>query len=204
LKIAILNLYTENIKEFAELSSAVNEKYAQIHNYDLKVCKVILDKSRPPAWSKIKLLQLWMLNSNYDWLWWIDSDAVITNLSIKLESIISLATDEFIIISKNPDIINSGSFLIKNSEKSKKFLSDVYNRKDCINHPWWEQQAMIKVLEREEYKNGAKYISQHSLNSMPDVWKKEDFIMHMPGKFKTLRLRNIKKFYKRNFNEKDK
>jgi len=193
IKIGIANLFTPNIINFALPSYEVTRIYAAKHNYGFVSESKILDETRPPAWSKIKLIQ--RMIEDYDWVWWLDADAVITKLDKKLESIIEQAGEEdFLIISKDTNQINSGSFFIRNCHIATEFLTEVYGREDCIHHIWWEQQAMIKVLEQEKYSSKVKVLDQHEFNSMPDVWKEGDFVVHMPGKYKGMREKLINKW----------
>lgn len=58
--------------------------YARKHGYDL-----IFDfEGEGGTYCKIDMLQREIRTQNYDWLWWIDYDTLITNYTVKLEDII--------------------------------------------------------------------------------------------------------------------
>ena len=52
---------------------------------------------------------------------------------------------------------NSGSFLIRNSDWGKKFLDDVWNKKEYIYHNYWENAAIIDLLGYKEVMYFNKY-----------------------------------------------
>ena len=85
-KIAVVTLYTDNIRELAELTYNSKKTYCDTWGYDVISECGTLDPERPPAWSKILLLR--KLLDSYDWLYWIDADALIMNPETRLEDII--------------------------------------------------------------------------------------------------------------------
>jgi mannan polymerase II complex MNN10 subunit len=56
------------------------------------------------VWHKLNMIEYLVRTGDYDWIWWIDYDTVITNTTIKLEDIIAeaLHSDEV----ANPDNIH--------------------------------------------------------------------------------------------------
>lgn len=58
--------------------------YAQRHGYDLK-----LDiEGFSGYWHKIDMVENIISEGEYDWIWWIDFDTLITNTTVRLEDII--------------------------------------------------------------------------------------------------------------------
>ncbi len=86
MKLAILTLFTNNIKEYGILSVKNKRKYAKLYGYDLIVCKKILNTNRAVAWGKIIMIKKFL--HDYDWVFWTDADSLIMNMNISLESII--------------------------------------------------------------------------------------------------------------------
>lgn len=64
--------------------------YAKKHGYDLFV-DYEQDNKRGLMWHKFEMVQQVVNTSNYDWVWWMDFDTLITNTNTKLESIIGEA-----------------------------------------------------------------------------------------------------------------
>ena len=179
-KIAILTMQIgENYIKTTHLGIVNKENYCQKHNYDFINNQENLDTTRPIPWSKILLINKHL--PFYDWVFWTDADSLIMNYNIQLESLIDLNYD--IVISKDTNGLNSGNFLIKNSEWSLTFLSQVYNLTQFINNPWWEQAAIMYQLKsnNSDYNKHVKYINQNLLNSYVKTFKKGDFIIHFPN-----------------------
>ena len=181
LKIGIVSLYDKNYKHIGIYSDLNKKKYAAKHKYNLILYHKTLDKMRPTAWSKIRALQLHL--NHYDWLMWTDADSLIMNSNIKLESLID-PTYDLIISCQADGTINTGSFIIKNSNWSRALLKKIYDQTECIHHPWWEQQALIYLLDNyHELYDHIKIVPQRTMNSHPfhagGEYKTGDFIIHM-------------------------
>ena len=83
----MLSFATEDIRSYAEPIFQNNKIYCEKHGYDWVEHWKIKDESRPPSWSKI-LYILDELNNEYDWIFWIDSDAIIMDEYVELEEFI--------------------------------------------------------------------------------------------------------------------
>ena len=189
MKILVLTLSTPNILEYSKYTSAINKKYCKTHSYDFINYTHTLDDTRHPAWSKIKAIQKHI--NNYDWIMWIDADAIFLNQNIKIESLLD---EEYnVIISKDVwKNINSGAFLIKGkTEWSSYFLSEVYNQIQFIDHDWWEQASIMHLYDiNEEISKKIKLIHYSNINTV-DYFKRNncanayinysinDFVLHL-------------------------
>ncbi|MBA3721550.1 MAG: class I SAM-dependent methyltransferase [Parachlamydiaceae bacterium] len=172
------------------VSSGIENKrlYCQQHGYDFICGEEILDYTRPIPWSKIQIILKTMENPSYKWIFWTDADAVIMNHGIQLEDLID---DKYnFIVSRDPNNYNTGHFLIKNCEWSREFLKQIYSHTECIDHEWWEQQAVILELEtKPELHSLTKVIPQRLFNSYPKsiydsltaTYQTGDFIIHFAG-----------------------
>lgn len=188
-KIAIISLAVGEEYQKAVLPGYHNKKeYCKEHGYDFFYVTETLDSSRDIPWSKIPLAQ--KVLPQYDWVFWSDADSLIMNPAIKLEELI----DEryFLIICKQSDgkTINSGEFLIKNTPLSFDFLKEVY-KPEYKNLGFWEQGAVNKVLEKENYSKKTLFLHQRAMNSIwGELWGETtrhvhyhtgDFILHFMG-----------------------
>jgi hypothetical protein len=186
----------EEYKKSIELCLKSHKKYCEKHNYDYITDETIFDDTRHPSWSKIKLIQKYL--PNYEYLLWIDADAMITNYDIVAESLLS---DKFLLISSDWNGINAGVFIIRNDPMSFDFLDDVWNNyKGDVTDGWWEQNAIQYFAETEKYKphievlDGEKrkllnsydkeHTIKHSWKPNQSYWTEGDFIIHFPGKVK--------------------
>ena len=73
MRIAIVTLYTDDIRSYATMSERNKRSYAARHGYDFFAYSRALDESRPPAWSKIPAILAHL--PEYDWVFWTDADS---------------------------------------------------------------------------------------------------------------------------------
>ena len=147
-------------------------------------------------WCKIYLV-LQLLNTNkYDYIMWLDSDTIIKNPNIELNSIINnYHSDIFIGHDKNNylTILNAGVFIIKNSDIGKTFLKDCiksFNKKKCLetnlgklNGMWagiCYEQGIMNLLIINKYYNHTTLLPDYLINNSYEC-KNEVFIMHLYG-----------------------
>ena len=216
-KIAIVSLFDDNYKDLANISIPNKIEYASKHGYDLFYFDTEIDKSRPPQWSKIKAVE-YLLN-DYEWVWWIDIDALVINMDIKLEEIIDNNYD--IIFTENKySVISNGSSFYKNSNLSKKFLHECYTlnreilRDVNVNVFDHEQQPMRKLYQHDlEYNKKIKLIPERVCNSYwytynqsvlqyypnwnneENIYKDGDFVVNFCGRTKEERIDIMKNFF---------
>jgi galactosyl transferase GMA12/MNN10 family len=111
-------------------------QYAQKHGYVAVDQSVLLDPSRPPAWSKIRAVQDMFSAKKYscEWVLWLDADTVIMNSSIPLESILPHVNEnvDLVVTADRRFTANSGVWLIRNSLWSHQFLNDWWNLKSFV------------------------------------------------------------------------
>jgi len=165
------------------------ESYCNKHNYQCVLEDNILDDSRAPAWSKIKLLQREMKsNPDIPLIVWIDDDILITNKDIKFEKLIERYPFENILISEEVyGPFNTGMLVVKNNEESYNYLDHIWNLCEKYpkykSEPNWEQEIFIR-----DYNNNKKNIKTipykiiQSFHRMQNKdWKIGDFSCHFTG-----------------------
>lgn len=174
-RFAILSHYTtdeENLG-FIDLATKNHQKYARLHNYDYffrngTITKKYFDpkgKNRTFQlglyWQKIEATrELLAMKKNgknvYDYVLWIDADAIFTNIFLSLEEIINRAPkDAFFIVADDPSAlarnihhscINTGVYIIKNSSQGRNFIDTVDKSFEIYKSlDWPEQLAMGDV-----------------------------------------------------------
>lgn len=127
------------------LTSKSKADYCQRHGYGFRAYKQGWDKSRPKSWSKLLFIRDTL--RSYEWVFWIDADAAITNQTVPLGFFIQ--KDEEMVICKVQNLatmdehrhLNCGVFLLKAGKFAESLLEALWGQTDCINHPWWEQKA---------------------------------------------------------------
>ena len=181
-KIAIISLYDNGYTSIGKYSDWNKKAYAKKHGYDLYLHHELLDFSRPPAWSKIPAIEQHL--NDHEWIYWSDADSLIMNDTIKLESLIDNNYD--LVITKEMagwQSINTGSFLIRNCDWSRKLLRDIYNQPEFIHNVTWEQAAFMNLLKINPSLNARiKILHQKVMNSGPiGIYRPGDFVIHFYG-----------------------
>jgi hypothetical protein len=177
------------------LSKALDSKrkYAEKQGYTyIQGGEEFWNRDRPIAWSKVPFL-LHHLNKLPDgeFIWLSDGDVYITNHNIRIEDhIMPLLKDKDLLITHDAcGHINSGNLLMRNSPWLRDYWKRVWEEEDCIYHIWWENAAMIKLMQRnandrehievtKEHKKFNAFIM--GLPGEP-LWEPGDFLVHFAG-----------------------
>lgn len=131
---------------------ANKDSYASRHNYSYIDASLLLDANRPPSWSKILAVRHYL--KDYDWILWIDADTLITNPSIRIESLLPRDRELDLIITKDQTGYNAGMWLLRNSAWSLKFLDR-----------WWAMDSFIRRRPGDT-KSGDNDALKHLLGKM--------------------------------------
>lgn len=133
--------------------------YAEKHGYDFIDATYVLDRRRPPSWSKILAVRTHL--PHYDWMFWNDADSLVTNPDITLEDILYSIVGNMeyekmphFILTKDVTGVNAGMFFLYNSEWSKGFLD-----------LWWNQTSFIRPFGQS--KSGDNDALKHLIQNMP-------------------------------------
>jgi len=181
------------------LQSKIN--YTKKHGYEYILGdEQFWDRTRPIPWSKIPFLLHVLNNSDEnDYIFLSDADVYITNMDIKIE-------DHIIpLLPKNKDLlmtidscghINDGNILIRNTAWSRDFWKRVSEQTDLLYHPWWENAAVIKLLElnpsdfsKTEITNKCRLFNAY-IQGLPNqpLWLPGDFLVHFAGIYDVKRM----------------
>ena len=176
------------------------EKYIKLHNQNIKKYVEKYDYkyifynkcNENNYWCKIYMVLDALQTDKYDYVMWMDSDTIIKDFNIDIGDVINMySSDIYVGSDNNPkyDIINSGVFIIKNSDIGKNFLKDCVNfiPEVCINKDGslkgdWAascyEQGTMNILIADNY---SKYttILKNSLIFNYNVCLNEVFIMHL-------------------------
>lgn len=138
-EIAIISFADDRFAAFREVSWPRQHAYAMRHGYAWRGYTV-RKTNRPASWNKILLIDEAI--REFTVVWWMDADAAPANPDVPLPDIsadLAMAQDE--------NGYNCGVIACRANEKVKAFLHAVWLQEDCVNHRWWEQAAMHRVLE---------------------------------------------------------
>lgn len=185
--IAMIMNWDADYQQIADLVSDNRSDYAQRHGYQLHISHYA------GSWGKLDaILDAW---DTADWLWWLDTDAAITNPDQRLEDLIgepraSATGSPSVILTTDRNGLNAGSMLIRTTPEVLAILEDLRARRADFDSQskWWEQTGLAYLF----WKINAlvKVIPQRTMNSYPlspglveppACWEPGDFVMHCAG-----------------------
>ena len=188
------------------LKKALESKriYANKHDYKyIEANEESWDRTRPVAWSKVDLV-LTYLNKLPDGelVWLSDADVLITNMDLKVEEhVLPLLPKEkdLLFIYDACHHLNSGNVLMRNSPWLRDFWTRVNNRTEFTYHIWWENMAMIKIMEENKKdQDKIQITNKHKLFNayimgLPDepLWEQGDFLVHFAGIYDSDKMRRF-------------
>ncbi|KAI1301147.1 hypothetical protein EDD11_005795 [Mortierella claussenii] len=185
-------IYVDMCMAEASLPSAENKRlYASKHGYDFvaRAAEFAQEefRGRRLVWGKIGAIQ--KVLPYYEWLFWMDMDAVVANMDQDLRDIIRQAeersqTDEEIslIVAKpvRDKMLNAGVMLIKNTDWTRRFFNEVQTKVDWYSRSSYEQAAIWEVMNDPKWASGVYLFDKddHTMNTFPKNYNEKDFIIH--------------------------
>ncbi|KAF9901497.1 hypothetical protein EC991_006072 [Linnemannia zychae] len=185
-------IYNDMCMAEASLPSAENKRaYADKHGYDFvaRAAEFAQEehRGRRAVWGKIGAIQ--KVLPHYQWLFWMDMDAVIADLDKDLRTIIQAAEaksingEEISLIVARPNrdkMLNAGVMLIKNTEWSRNFFNEVQTRAAWFMKSSYEQAAIWEVMSEAKWSSGVYLYDgdDHTMNTFPKLYAEGDFVIH--------------------------
>jgi hypothetical protein len=190
----------ENYTRAVEPATRTKVDYCRKHGYNFAV----LDApprlfGRPLSWLKIPLI-FHLLQAGHQAVFALDADALVTNPEIALEPFFSRLekSGRHLMIAEDFQMINAGSFFIRQTWQSLTLLALIFETDAEIGHHWWENQALVALLEENPDVRSLIQLELDSrqFNSMimegdlaPESekelaahgWRPGDFICHLAG-----------------------
>ena len=146
-KLLLMGASGESHIRCLQLSSLVAKCYAEKHGYDFCVVNSkrweVEARGRPLAWAKIPLI--FSKLQEYDSVFWLDCDCIIIDDSVDISE--QIPENKLLSLAFDDNGLNSGCFFIKKHEQTLRLLNTVWGCTYCINHPWWEQKALMDIVE---------------------------------------------------------
>lgn len=164
LKICCFMWYDDKIKNYGDINFQITKMYCDKYGYDIIKSNERRYSSRPPHWERLPL----MLQNidKYDYMIWLDADAFFYINSPPITNVINAHPDKLLFLSGDVDephsghgassIINSGFFIVKCNDESKKILTewaysdDLYKNRysHLLNgvHYLYNDQGVIRLM----------------------------------------------------------
>lgn len=168
--------------------------YCNKHGYEFIIGnEQFWDRNRPIAWSKVPfLLSVLEQCEENEILFLSDADVYITNMNLRIEEHIVpllLENKDLLMTIDSCGNINDGNILMRNTPWLRDFWKRVYTQTDLIYHIWWENAAVIRLLEEnksdlEKIQITSKYKRFNAyIQGIPgaSLWEPGDFLVHFAG-----------------------
>jgi len=165
-KICILTSYTDHIRwdnygkcDYGDFSSLNHHEYSNKHGYSY-IKEIVKNDDYldwHPTWIKIDVIKKYL--PLYDYVVWIDADAVFVNQDIRIEDMITDNVDlvipklEVDRVSGNMWTHTTTGFMIwKNSEWSNNLLTKLWDEPNQFKFEFFHEQSRLDELIYENFK----------------------------------------------------
>lgn len=116
-----------NKKDWVKFAIQNHKDYSNRHSYTY-ILRNLPKTNREPIWEKMDLIKQTIISNKYDYIFWMDTDSIFTNFTIKIEDIINNAGGKYnFLFSGDTNIINSGHFIFKSCIWSSKELEKIWD-----------------------------------------------------------------------------
>jgi hypothetical protein len=203
MNVCVVMFYDNNIKNYGEINYEINKKYCEKYKLEIILSNKKKLENRHSAWERLPLLLDNILK--FDYLIWIDADAFFYNDANNIVDIINAHRDVNFIFSNDigDNNINTGVFIVKNSQYSIDFLSRWLYDEDLYNNNrfpyWWDQGVLIDMINKNILNIQQHYVSfqygflQHFHEH--DKLINKTYIRHFAGVDHQKRYIESKKYY---------
>lgn len=179
--ICILTSYTNNIRwndygkcDYGDFASQNHLEYANKHGYSY-IKKIVDDNNYQdwhPTWIKIDVIKTYL--KLFDYVVWIDADAVFYNQDITIEDLIEENIDLILPkleIDRNSDIMwthtTTGFMIWKNSQWSFKILNELWEKPNQFRFDFFHEQSRLDELIYQKFTlNGGQNILNKEINDL--------------------------------------
>jgi hypothetical protein len=190
------------------LAPALKSKrdYADKHGYPyVQRGEEFWDRTRPIPWSKVGfVLHVLSRLPDGEFVFLSDADVLITNPDLRLEDqVVPLlpAEKDLLMTIDACGHINSGNMLMRNSPWLRDWWNRVAQQTDLLYHIWWENAAMIRLLETvpEDFAK-TEITGEHVrfnayLRGLPGqpLWTPGCFLVHFAGVYSLTEMERLQK-----------
>ena len=142
-------------KDFCQaLAPSLDSKraYAAKHGYTyIQSGEEFWNRDRPIPWSKVEFVLKTLASYPEGELFFLsDADVMITNMELSLEDHVAIllpADKDLLMTIDACGHLNSGNMLMRNTAWLRDWWRRVGEQTDLLYHIWWENAAMIRLLE---------------------------------------------------------
>ncbi|OUM60962.1 glycosyltransferase family 34 protein [Piromyces sp. E2] len=178
-KISPNTVYENSISEFYQ--------YCKIHGYKFIFNNKRYNTNRNIFYMKLNVLLDAVIQGlkteEYNWIFWTDSDVMIANPNIKIESFIPKDDRIHFIAASDRHGLNAGVFMLRvhpwTLDYLNRALSIAYFKKEVLRFS--DQSSLNNVLVEDKEDEHYVIVPQHWFNNYPNKLKPGDFLFHFAG-----------------------
>jgi len=183
-------MFANYVKVNTIYENAISEfyQYANFYNYRLLFNEINYNKDKEIFYMKISViieaLIEGMKTKLYDWIFWVDSDVILTNPTIRLEAYLPEDENVHFVAAADKNGLNAGVFLLRVNSWSYNLMTKVlaypdYHKDDFIRFA--EQTAINNLLSSEEETEHYVIVPRSWFNQYSGAKAKGNFLIHFPG-----------------------
>lgn len=153
--VCVVTSYDDKYAPIGDICAKTLSRYCRTHGYIGKIIRNFAS-GRHPMWDKIAIIQN-LLSEGIPYVFWVDADSMFVRYDRRISDEIDdthnlYLTSGWAAFHTGPgdmmfrESANSGIMLVKNTEWSKKFMSDVWNQNEFIDSSIADNAAMLHLL----------------------------------------------------------
>jgi len=205
MKITLLDAHDERYEGYWRLIEAERQDYCARHGYELACYRFdrLDPPERQPNWGRVPAILHHL--PNCDWLMYLDTDCVIMNPDVGVESFIDEQYNLVVGPLPTEGHMMTSAMVFKNCEWSFEFLRTLYDQTYFINHVYdpkdhepyeqdhhataghigcyFEQSALEYLYDKvDKYYEKIKVVPRSLFNANVYNYRPGDFLIHVSGR----------------------
>lgn len=178
--LCITTSFDEKFDDIGRYSAASIKAYTSRFGFSHRIDRNF-NIGRPPAWRRITLIPE-LFDEGFDYVMWIDADAIFSRFDFNILDAIDPGKDlhlveHTIVPNHSSNIPNSGVMLVKNSQWSRDLFDRIWRMDKYIDHPWWENAALIEIMGYRNLIAEVEQITGHPAKVADDRFSPDPDVM---------------------------
>ncbi len=203
-QIAIVHGATPSISDLTEITFRNHAHYALKHGYALREFEF---RPSEKVWEKIRVLRETFADPNIHRAFWIDADAIFTNLEL---SLVEHLPNGKIVGACDVFGFNAGCLWLENCPEVRRLLWVLTNQgREMFDSALWKEQSALRYFSlHPPYTELFTYVDPSKMNAyLNEIYAKENrpplaslnqwkpgcFVLHLPGISHRIRIQILKK-----------
>jgi len=194
MRICIATYATGNFAPVCDVTDPNKAEYASLHGYGFERNHNEAFHTGNPNFDRHRWHVELLKSGRWDWMYFLDADAIFTNFDKRLEDII--LPDDHLIFPIDAVMVQAGGFLARNSDVTFRFFDELQKRKTEVSDQIEMERILpdfsgsYKIIPQRtlgsyDYKHyqhlGGNYVTSKDRDGNDGQWQPGDFVFHCPG-----------------------